>query len=902
MAPAKDKWVRRFIIPETTRHRKGFTIYKITSVVYLKTSREEVSKVSVWKRYNDFKKLHSALYALHTHFQIKEPFPSFPKSKFFGRFEVEVIQERKNSALKFLDFIGRHQCLYSSDVFIQFFENSLIDNNISDCSQSIGSDTSEDDHNISLNNSSICKTLRKELKNCDFPLDNIVNTDTKSLTVDQQQFLHNAVIPSEKYDEECHSTDILCGQVEENVCTSNKTLGLDICESKIHDKVDNHNKRCENINDKKYEIKNKTQKIRDPITIYDGSDLVNTCEDITNYIVVAAAYVSAAFRHEAIAEYEEAFAQYKMGISTLLLGVETDPNDARKIIVKEKISKYLDRAERLYNKYLNWNISVLNKPVLDLQNYKILKIINSLMLVKDIHSNCLRIVKSIEKSLCSKDNISNYILRGQIPFMVYLHGYIETETTVFLILEYAKHGRLWDFIIKNYNSRDNSIPFTSESLEPLSINDKYQSTLEGIYNYNNEIEFIKNADIIPNFEATITKTKNIEDDVQCQNEIDEIYSSNMPTPQLLEKAQKLLQSVNATLRRSNSVAIRLNESKELLYPQDMELEESDDISQFEKLNIVHSYEQNKNICIDNNMQGKEMLNSIKSTTNTNISINNNDKITNGTKNTLNRNTLNKCLSNSLDLSFCNVQKKSIFDSTSSEASSNSISDDIKHDYYRTYDRIDDNSLVSLETKNAMKHNNVITSKYLKQQFENSESELADKCINFNVELVHWNIPEDVVRSWAAEILLALEALHQQGVIIFDLKPENILLDNYGHIMLTYIVPYRDIQLTKIRQSYSSPELYMFSPTTSITTATDIWNYGIILYELLTGIKFKSLHPEPFHSHSIVNIPGKVSDNARSLLLNILKYEPEDRLTISNIKKHCFFEKIDWSTMAYSAIY
>lgn len=33
MAPTRDKCVRCFIIPETTRHKKGFTIYKVTSVV-----------------------------------------------------------------------------------------------------------------------------------------------------------------------------------------------------------------------------------------------------------------------------------------------------------------------------------------------------------------------------------------------------------------------------------------------------------------------------------------------------------------------------------------------------------------------------------------------------------------------------------------------------------------------------------------------------------------------------------------------------------------------------------------------------------------------------------------------------------------------------------------------------
>jgi serine/threonine protein kinase len=44
--------------------------------------------------------------------------------------------------------------------------------------------------------------------------------------------------------------------------------------------------------------------------------------------------------------------------------------------------------------------------------------------------------------------------------------------------------------------------------------------------------------------------------------------------------------------------------------------------------------------------------------------------------------------------------------------------------------------------------------------------------------------EERARFYAAELLLALDHLHQQNIIYRDLKLENILMDQNGHIALT----------------------------------------------------------------------------------------------------------------------
>uniref|UniRef100_A0A8C9QC71 Ribosomal protein S6 kinase like 1 n=1 Tax=Spermophilus dauricus TaxID=99837 RepID=A0A8C9QC71_SPEDA len=72
----------------------------------------------------------------------------------------------------------------------------------------------------------------------------------------------------------------------------------------------------------------------------------------------------------------------------------------------------------------------------------------------------------------------------------------------------------------------------------------------------------------------------------------------------------------------------------------------------------------------------------------------------------------------------------------------------------------------------------------------------------------WSVKEEKVKQWAAEMLVALEALHEQGVLCQDLNPRNLLLDQAGHIRLTYFGQWSEVEPQCCREAtellYSAP--------------------------------------------------------------------------------------------------
>uniref|UniRef100_A0A8C7YAT9 Ribosomal protein S6 kinase-like 1 n=1 Tax=Oryzias sinensis TaxID=183150 RepID=A0A8C7YAT9_9TELE len=166
----------------------------------------------------------------------------------------------------------------------------------------------------------------------------------------------------------------------------------------------------------------------------------------------------------------------------------------------------------------------------------------------------------------------------------------------------------------------------------------------------------------------------------------------------------------------------------------------------------------------------------------------------------------------------------------------------------------------------------------------------------------WGLPEADVRVWGAQILLALESLHEQGILCRDLNPRNILLTSNGKVCLTFFSQWSEVQpeinSKAMEQMYCAPEI---GGVCRVTEACDWWSLGALLFELLTGMPLWQLHPAGIHSHTQLLIPNHLSAAAASLLTELLQFDAGYRLGsggggVSDIKCHPFFSSVSWKAL------
>src|SRR6476620_6328316 len=101
------------------------------------------------------------------------------------------------------------------------------------------------------------------------------------------------------------------------------------------------------------------------------------------------------------------------------------------------------------------------------------------------------------------------------------------------------------------------------------------------------------------------------------------------------------------------------------------------------------------------------------------------------------------------------------------------------------------------------------------------------------------LPPTVAASIGQQVADALDAAHARGIVHRDIKPSNVLLSTGGRVKVAdfgIAQAFTDAQLTMTGVTMGS--VHYFSPEQArgeqVTTASDIYSTGLVLYEMLTG--------------------------------------------------------------------
>ncbi|XP_062519677.1 cyclin-dependent kinase 2-like [Corticium candelabrum] len=189
-----------------------------------------------------------------------------------------------------------------------------------------------------------------------------------------------------------------------------------------------------------------------------------------------------------------------------------------------------------------------------------------------------------------------------------------------------------------------------------------------------------------------------------------------------------------------------------------------------------------------------------------------------------------------------------------------------------------------------------------------------------------NITEDLVKSYMHQLLQGIAFCHGHRVLHRDLKPQNLLIDKEGRIKLAdfglaraFGVPVRSYTHEVVTLWYRAPEILL--GCRYYATSVDIWSIGCIFAEMLNrspvfpgdseidqlfrvfrtlgtpdestwpGVSdlpdYKATFPkwraQPFNS-----IVPKLGEIGIDLLMQMLTYDPSQRISARNALSHQYF--------------
>ncbi|XP_075939862.1 ribosomal protein S6 kinase delta-1 [Anarhichas minor] len=473
----RGELARFYTVTDPKKHLKGYTVYKVTARIISRKNPEDVQEITVWKRYSDFRKLHQNLWQLHKNVcSQSELFPPFAKAKVFGRFDDSVVEERRQCSEDLLQFSANIPALYSSQHIQDFFKggevhdgseligpaepfSDFLADSLSDCSSDVQRDISGAD-DLTITSEYAGPSSDSDLTS--------LGVDTDSLTGLDDGMASGRTSPNQPQGGATHISSSCSPRLPSLYDRRTPSPAPVPASSAPNPEVSRPGR---------------TPLFSGRLRKAGGGHPKDVKSD---YLDRASELICLAVQKEKEQDFQAAFSCYRSGVDLLLQGVQGEPSPTRREAVKKKTAEYLMRAEQISSQHLRSNMGQgstqtvalgahccpstsrgsQQSPSEELRAYRVLGVIDKVLLVMDKRTQETFILKGLRKSSdCGRTKRT--VMPHSVPHMVQLRKFIVSEDTVFLLLQYAEGGKLWSHIGKflRTSSPEDSfdIPFIQKS-------------------------------------------------------------------------------------------------------------------------------------------------------------------------------------------------------------------------------------------------------------------------------------------------------------------------------------------------------------------------------------------------------------------------------------------------------